>query len=152
MDSVDIKDPPRRLGAAEIDHRAAFVQRHSSDGSDFANRTQTFRPSLQEAGQLRMHSTTFRDRAYESNPMPCAPVRSLLTAILASIVVLSPTAGFCAEKRKPVSAEEVAGLKRENEKLRADNQRLRKDLAETIPKLQPIDEPSAKAKLSKKSD
>jgi len=97
-------------------------------------------------------STAFRDRTYDSEQMSCAPVRSLLAAILASFVVLTPPAAFGAEKRKPVSAEEVAKLKRENDVLRAENQRLRKMLADSPAKPQPTDEPSAKGKQTKDSD
>jgi hypothetical protein len=84
--------------------------------------------------------------------MPCAPVRSLLIAILASFVVLTPAGAFGAEKRKPVSAEEVASLKRENDVLRAENQRLRKELAATIPKLQPVEQPAGKTRPPKGAD
>lgn len=97
-------------------------------------------------------STEFSDRPYDSEQMPCALVRLLLTAILAIFVVLTPPAATAAEKRKPVSAEEVAKLKRENDVLRAENQRLRKMLAESPAKPQSADEPLAKAKPSKDSD
>ena len=49
-------------------------------------------------------------------------------------MLLSGPAAFSAEKRKPISLEEAAKLKRENEVLRAENQRLRKLLAESIEK------------------
>ena len=81
--------------------------------------------------------------------MPSAPLRPLLSGILAGCVLLAEPAAFAAEKRKPVSAEEVAKWKRENEVLRAENQRLRKMLAESIGKPPIPDEAPTASKHSK---
>ena len=84
--------------------------------------------------------------------MPCTPLRPLLFALLAGCWFLAPPTAFGAEKRKPVSTEEVAKLKRENDVLRAENQRLRKMLAESVAKSSTEDDASKTAKASKGGD
>ena len=83
--------------------------------------------------------------------MPCTPLRSLFVALLAGFVLFVEPAAFSAEKRKPISAEEVGRLKRENEVLRSENQRLRKLLAESIARPPTAEEPATSPKPAKKS-
>ena len=102
-----------------------------------------FAPTPQHPCLIRVHPWL------KETGMPCAPLRPLLSAILAGCVLLATPAAHTAEKRKPFSAEEAAKLKRENEGLRAENRRLRKLLAESINEPEAPEKTLTMAKASK---